>query len=442
MTVRAVEWKKPYTWGKAIEIDENKVISLRLREENNLIIYDEWDDEIYVDLQLNDEIRPTDAFPVWVTTGRVIVDNWWDVTWTVLIFKTTSGDYVMLLYWDDGKLYIDNWTGSLKQIYLKPEIDAILQDYATKQYVSDNFATIEYTDLHDTQVSDTQPSDPTEWMLWYNTTTHKLKVYNWTQWEDVGTWWWGGTYTAWFWININQNDEIGVDTTVVALNSNLWTASACDTGTSSWNVPVLDANWKLNTSTLPWVALTDTFTVTNKSDLTSLTNAEQWDLWIVTSENKTYVLSQDPYSTLANWLEILSPNTVTSVNWQTWAVTLDADNIDDTNTTNKFVTATEKSTWSGKQDVMSAGTGIDITNNTISIDSTVATQADLSNKQDTLTAWTGIDITSNTISVDNTVAKQSDISVVSGDAWVTYIIKKSTTPPPAGTPSNVLTFVW
>ena len=171
MTVRAVEWKKPYTWGKAIEIDENKVISLRLREENNLIIYDEWDDEIYVDLQLNDEVRPTDAFPVWVTTGRVIVDNWWDVTWTVLIFKTTSGDYVMLLYWDDGKLYIDNWTGSLKQIYLKPEIDAILQDYATKQYVSDNFATIEYTDLHDTQVSDTQPSDPTEWMLWYNTTT-------------------------------------------------------------------------------------------------------------------------------------------------------------------------------------------------------------------------------------------------------------------------------
>ena len=411
MTVRAVEWKKPYTWGKAIEIDEDKVISLRLRAENNLIIYDEWDDEIYVDLQLDDEIRPTDAFPVWVTTGRVIIDNWWDVTWTVLIFKTTSGDYVMLLYWDDGKLYIDNGTGSLKQIYLKPEVDAILQDYATIQYVSDNFATIEYTDLHDTQVSDTQPSDPTEWMLWYNTTTHKLKVYNWTQWEDVGTgwWWWGGTYTAWFWINIDQNDEISVDTTVVALSSNLWTASACDTGTSSWNVPILDSNWKLNTSTLPWVALTDTFTVTNKSDLTSLTNAEQWDLWIVTSENKTYILSQEPYSTLANWLEILVPNTVTSVNSQTWAVTLDADDISDTSTTNKFVTATEKTTWSGKQDVMSAGTGIDIT--------------------------------SNTISVDNTVAMQSDISVVSGDTWVTYIIKKSTTPPPAWTPSNVLTFV-
>ncbi len=70
MTVRAVEWKKPYTGWKAISIDENKVISLNLRDENNLIIYDEWDDEIYVDLQLPDEIRPTDAFPVWVTQGE------------------------------------------------------------------------------------------------------------------------------------------------------------------------------------------------------------------------------------------------------------------------------------------------------------------------------------------------------------------------------------
>ena len=65
MATRVVEWKKPYTWWQAIDIDENKVISLRLRDENNLIIYDEWDDEIYVDLQLDDEITPVSAFPVW-----------------------------------------------------------------------------------------------------------------------------------------------------------------------------------------------------------------------------------------------------------------------------------------------------------------------------------------------------------------------------------------
>ena len=137
----------------------------------------------------------------------------------------------------------------------------------------------------------------------------------------------------------------------------LWTAASKDTGTSSGNVPVLDSNWKLNTSTLPWVALTDTFTVTNKSDLTSLSSADQWDIWIVTSESKTYVLSQAPYSTAANWKELLTPtDAVTSVNSKTWAVTLNADDISDSSTTNKFVTASDKTTWSWKQDALSAQT--------------------------------------------------------------------------------------
>ena len=127
MATRVVEGKKPYTWGKAIEIDENKVISLRLRDENNLIIWDEWDNEIYVDLQLDDEITPTSAFPVWITTGRVIVDNWWDLAWTIICAKTTSGDNIKLLYADEGTLWIDNWTGTFKQIYFRADVDLIIQ---------------------------------------------------------------------------------------------------------------------------------------------------------------------------------------------------------------------------------------------------------------------------------------------------------------------------
>ena len=38
----------------------------------------------------------------------------------------------------------------------------------------------------------------------------------------------------------------------------------------------------------------------------------------------------------------------------TSTVKLDADLVDDTNSTNKFVTATEKSTWNGKQDALSS----------------------------------------------------------------------------------------
>lgn len=43
----------------------------------------------------------------------------------MLCFKTTSGDYVTWIYGDDGKLYIDNGTGTFKQIYLKSEVDAL-----------------------------------------------------------------------------------------------------------------------------------------------------------------------------------------------------------------------------------------------------------------------------------------------------------------------------
>ena len=126
MVVRAVEWKLPYTGWKAIEITNRKVVNLRLRDENNLIIYDAGDNEIYTDLQLWDEIRPSSEFPVWANVGRAIEDNGWDTTGTLVCFKTTSGDNIKLLYADNWKLFIDNGTWAFKQIYLKSEVDALL----------------------------------------------------------------------------------------------------------------------------------------------------------------------------------------------------------------------------------------------------------------------------------------------------------------------------
>ena len=163
MATRIVEWKKPYTWGKAIDIDENKVISLRLREENNLIIWDEWDNEIYVDLQLADGVKPLDAFPVWVNVWRVLIADDWDVNGTLVVFKTTSGDNIKLLYWDDWKLYIDNWTGLFKQIYLKWEVDALLQalkDYTDAQLAlkQDILIAWEYIEIEDNVISAVIPT--------------------------------------------------------------------------------------------------------------------------------------------------------------------------------------------------------------------------------------------------------------------------------------------
>lgn len=139
MTVRAVEGQKLWTGWTAITVDQlNKTISLNLRDENNLIEYDVGDDEIYVDLQLGDEIRPTSDFPVWVTVGRAITDNGWWMTGTILVAKTTSGDNIKLFYCDDWKLYIDNGTWTFKQIYLKSEVDALLALKQDKLTAGDN----------------------------------------------------------------------------------------------------------------------------------------------------------------------------------------------------------------------------------------------------------------------------------------------------------------
>lgn len=181
MATRVVEWKKPYTWWKAISIDENKVISLNLRDENNLIIYDEWDDEIYVDLQLDDEITPTDAFPIWVNVGRAIVDNWWDLAWTIISAVTTSGDNIKILYADDWTLWIDNGTGTFKQIYFKADVDALL--LALRNYID-----WELAKKQNWVSSDTAPSSPSEWDLWYDTTNSAMKVWDWTAWQSVGWW--------------------------------------------------------------------------------------------------------------------------------------------------------------------------------------------------------------------------------------------------------------
>lgn len=127
MTVRNVEWKRLRSWEQAITVDnENKVIRLNLRGENNLIIYEPNDDEIYVDLQFSWNIEPIDAFPVGITTGRVSVAQWRSLTWTLICAKTTSWDNIKILYGDDDKLYVDNGTWTFKQVYLKPEIDQLL----------------------------------------------------------------------------------------------------------------------------------------------------------------------------------------------------------------------------------------------------------------------------------------------------------------------------
>jgi len=68
----------------------------------------------------------------------------------------------------------------------------------------------------------------------------------------------------------------------------------------------------------------------------------------------------DGNGTLATqeWVDANVPVAVESVNGQTGVVVLDADDISDSSTTNKFVTSAEKTTWNGKQDALVSGTNI------------------------------------------------------------------------------------
>ena len=219
------------------------------------------------------------------------------------------------------------------------------------------------------------------------------------------------------------------------------TAATKDTGTSSGNIPVLDANGHLASSTLPWVALTDTFVVSTSSDLTNLSSAEQWDIAIVTTENKTYVLSQAPYSTAANWKQILAPTGwVTSVNTQTWAVVLDADDISDSTTNNKFVTASDKTTWGNKQDALT----LPATPTQWHLVTRWANNKSLVD-WGAIPAWVPSGWTDGQVlsKVSGSVAwaTPTEPTVVSGDTWVTYTIKVSNSDPTSWTSSNIITLV-
>lgn len=99
-------------------------------------------------------------------------------------------------------------------------------------------------------------------------------------------------------------------------------------------------------------------------NLTSLTNDGQVaDSWIAKGDVELNT-NKETWSTLTdNTSKYPSSHTVleaiwalttwvSSVNWQTWAVTLDADDISDTWTTNQWTNDTEKNTWNGKQDAL------------------------------------------------------------------------------------------
>lgn len=110
--------------------------------------------------------------------------------------------------------------------------------------------------------------------------------------------------------------------------TDLGDAALKNVGTAVGNVVVVAADGKINSSLLPAIAVTDVFEAASQAAMLALTTAEQGDICVRSDVNKSYILKQAPYSTLANWVELKTPtDVVLSVNGQTGAITLTTSNI-------------------------------------------------------------------------------------------------------------------
>ena len=86
-------------------------------------------------------------------------------------------------------------------------------------------------------------------------------------------------------------------------------------------VATLDGTGRLTAAQIPSIAISDTFVVGSQAEQVALSTADVGDIAIRTDLNKSYILKTAPYSTFANWQELLTPtDSVTSVNGQTGAV--------------------------------------------------------------------------------------------------------------------------
>lgn len=113
------------------------------------------------------------------------------------------------------------------------------------------------------------------------------------------------------------------------------TVASKNTETSAGNIPILDANGKLDTSVLPALAISDTFVVASQTAMLALA-AEIGDVAIRTDLNKSFILKTTGASTLDNWQELLSPTSaVQSVAGKTGIVTLNSSDVGLGNVTNE-----------------------------------------------------------------------------------------------------------
>jgi hypothetical protein len=82
-------------------------------------------------------------------------------------------------------------------------------------------------------------------------------------------------------------------------------------------VASLDGNGKIPASQIPSISFSSGYVVTSQTEMLALSSAVVGSIAIRTDNSKNYVLSGLPATTLSNWLELLMPVSVSSVNGHT-----------------------------------------------------------------------------------------------------------------------------
>lgn len=420
MATRIKDWIIPYTWGIGIEITNNHVINVLLRELNNLI-HVNGNRELYVDLQLDDWIQPSDDFPVGVTTGRILQEDWWQQSWLILNWKTTSWDYGRFIIADDWNLYVDlgDWIwrllgwGDSVDCNVRRFIVRDLQDSETWQAIVDwveqwKYAIIVYGwasyiqeaepvstqirfyDIHTTQV---------HWMNnWTSRVTRNVLYVGWENWEFSRFLFDTISITptmVWVWMNYTNafnptqdgdpatkkyiDDWLALKQDILTAGNNIQingnTISATDTTYTAWTRITIQNG--VISADLNWVFVYK-WNVTSVADLSNIQNPSVWDTYFVEWADMMYAWDG------TNWNAVWSSgidltNYFNKVN----------DNSDDITewSTNLFVTSQEKSDWNSKQEQIIAWQNI-----TIDADWKTINAIDT-----TYTAWNGIEIDVNNV---------------------------------------------
>lgn len=129
-------------------------------------------------------------------------------------------------------------------------------------------------------------------------------------------------------VSVASDGTASVESIDVTAVNGVGTAAVKDTGTASGNVPVLDANGKLDTSVIPALAITDVNTVTDEAAMLALTDVQKGDVAVRSDGTGTWILIADDASKLANWVQLKAPtDVVTSVNGKNGAVVLSTSDV-------------------------------------------------------------------------------------------------------------------